>query len=38
MSDAAPAGSEPPSKNALKKLQKEKEKVSVVSLAPDLTY
>jgi hypothetical protein len=28
MSDAAPTGAEPPSKNALKKAQKEKEKVS----------
>jgi hypothetical protein len=27
MSDVAPAGAEPPSKNALKKAQKEKEKV-----------
>jgi hypothetical protein len=31
MSDAAPAGAEPPSKNALKKAQKEKEKVGRVT-------
>jgi hypothetical protein len=35
MSDAPPAGGEPPSKNALKKAQKEKEKVSSVSPASD---
>jgi hypothetical protein len=35
MSDAPPAGGEAPSKNALKKAQKEKEKVSVVVFASD---
>jgi hypothetical protein len=38
MSDAAPAGGEPPSKNALKKAQKEKEKVSRVSVLSNSGY
>jgi hypothetical protein len=35
MNDAPPVGGEPPSKNALKKAQKEKEKVSGASHVHD---
>jgi hypothetical protein len=38
MSDAAPTGAEPPSKNALKKAQKEKEKVSGVPFLSSSKY